>query len=133
MQAALMLRSKSRIRGKLRNGRMELPIPSNVATREIPPWPQFRPNFRPQFPPESWVRFSRVKEWLFTYYNKNIVDERMRCFLIRTWVEGSLGSFDLDNFASFLWENLNFSPPWRSFHEKLKRHIHKACKTAQFD
>lgn len=49
MQAALMLRSKSRVarRRKLRKlgGRLELP--SNVATKEIAPFPRY--------PPESWV------------------------------------------------------------------------------
>lgn len=51
MQAALMLRSKSRVarRRKLRKlgGRLELP--SNVATKEIAPFPRY--------PPESWVIF----------------------------------------------------------------------------
>lgn len=49
MQAALMLRSKSRVarRRKLRKlgGRLELP--SNVATKEIAPFPRY--------PPETWV------------------------------------------------------------------------------
>ncbi|XP_032583657.1 mucin-5AC isoform X7 [Drosophila sechellia] len=50
MQAALMLRSKSRVarRRKLRKlgGRLELP--SNVATKEIAPFPRY--------PPESWIQ-----------------------------------------------------------------------------
>lgn len=47
MQAALMLRSKQRVarRKKMRNGRPELP--SNVATKDIAPFPRY--------PPESWV------------------------------------------------------------------------------
>lgn len=50
MQAALMIRSKQRIaRNKERRLRMGIKgdiIPSNVATKDIPPYPQF--------PPESW-------------------------------------------------------------------------------
>ncbi|XP_034099438.2 mucin-5AC isoform X4 [Drosophila albomicans] len=57
MQAALMLRSKSRVarRRKLRKlgGRLELP--SNVATKEIAPFPRY--------PPESWCAQGRAA-WL---------------------------------------------------------------------
>lgn len=49
MQAALMLGSKSRVAGggglRKLGGRLELP--SNVATKEIAPFPRY--------PPESWV------------------------------------------------------------------------------
>ncbi|KAL5282130.1 hypothetical protein ACFFRR_005400 [Megaselia abdita] len=57
MQAALMLRSKSRVarRRKLKKlgGRLELP--SNVATKEIAPFPRY--------PPESWCAHGRAA-WL---------------------------------------------------------------------
>lgn len=51
MQAALMLRSKQRIaRNKLRRQRLGIKgeLPTNVATKEIPPYPAF--------PPQSWVK-----------------------------------------------------------------------------
>ncbi|KAL9705788.1 hypothetical protein quinque_009306 [Culex quinquefasciatus] len=46
MQAALMLRSKTRV-SRLKKGKGE--IPSNVATKEIPPYPPF--------PPVSWPNY----------------------------------------------------------------------------
>lgn len=56
MQAALMLRSKQRIaRNKLRRERLGIKgdsLPSNVATKEIPPYPRFPPCAAAG---ESWV------------------------------------------------------------------------------
>jgi hypothetical protein len=62
MQAALMLRSKQRIaRNKLRRQRLGIKgdsLPSNVATKEIPPYPAF--------PPQNWVK--PVKSYIFLYF-----------------------------------------------------------------
>lgn len=56
MQAALMIRSKQRIeRAKMRRLRLGIKgeLPTNVATKDIPPYPEF--------PPKSWVFTNSIK------------------------------------------------------------------------
>lgn len=62
MQAALMLRSKQRIaRNKLRRQRLGIKgeLPTNVATKEIPPYPAF--------PPQSWVKTVKTYDFNIIY------------------------------------------------------------------
>ncbi|XP_017154750.1 mucin-5AC isoform X3 [Drosophila miranda] len=103
MQAALMLRSKSRVarRRKLRKlgGRLELP--SNVATKEIAPFPRY--------PPESWCAQGRAA-WLERGRRCSVQDQQQQqATLSRRWVkrnriqDASLGgSSDDEDFLGVL-------------------------------
>nr|NP_001246021.1 uncharacterized protein Dmel_CG42784, isoform D [Drosophila melanogaster]AFH03695.1 uncharacterized protein Dmel_CG46308, isoform D [Drosophila melanogaster] len=103
MQAALMLRSKSRVarRRKLRKlgGRLELP--SNVATKEIAPFPRY--------PPESWCAQGRAA-WLERGRRCSVQDQQQQqATCHRRWVkrnriqDASLGgSSDDEDFLGVL-------------------------------
>ncbi|KAI9586647.1 hypothetical protein GQX74_002494 [Glossina fuscipes] len=85
MQAALMLRSKSRVarRRKLRKlgGRLELP--SNVATKEIAPFPRY--------PPESWCAQGRAA-WLERGRRCSVQEAQHQTVSSKRWIQdASLG------------------------------------------
>ncbi|XP_052869778.1 uncharacterized protein LOC128275346 [Anopheles cruzii] len=73
MQAALMLRSKQRV-SRLKKGKGE--IPSNVATKEIPPYPPF--------PPVSWCAQGRAA-WLERGRRCSVQETPASCH--RRWVK----------------------------------------------